>query len=383
LPGLSRLPILGHLFGTKEKTDTRRELVVLLTPHIWSSGQRIDSPDELAMRGRPRGREGNQQISGIESTSRRLPVPARPASSGIGPTRAGTPMPIPPSGPMLTPSFPLQDLVPAPPSPVSPPPSVAVAPRTEVIETSDRIQLVDTLESGSRTTFEDIRSSSSTPAEFHSLPIPGPIPKVDPMLTQAAVETHRVMQPAPAAFPIETHDLRWHVVRKGEDFPSIAQDYYGSPRLARALWWVNRSTVAWPQALVPGTRIIIPPLNQLEQSPVEPQASRQKVSDPRVQPVRRNPDTSRTPGNQPGDSKRHDTDLLTASSDAPQAVSGYSIHVVQRYETLTSIARDRLGDPRRSREIATLNSDLLTNEGRLARGMRLLLPADARPTRSR
>ena len=36
LPGLSRLPVLGYLFGNRQKTEGRRELVVLLTPHIWS-----------------------------------------------------------------------------------------------------------------------------------------------------------------------------------------------------------------------------------------------------------------------------------------------------------------------------------------------------------
>ncbi len=36
LPGLARLPVLGYLFGARQKSEGRRELVVLLTPHIWS-----------------------------------------------------------------------------------------------------------------------------------------------------------------------------------------------------------------------------------------------------------------------------------------------------------------------------------------------------------
>ena len=36
LPGLSRMPALGFLFGFRQKNEGRRELVVLLTPHIWS-----------------------------------------------------------------------------------------------------------------------------------------------------------------------------------------------------------------------------------------------------------------------------------------------------------------------------------------------------------
>ncbi len=39
LPFLSRLPALGYLFGSRQKTEGRRELVVLLTPHIWSADQ--------------------------------------------------------------------------------------------------------------------------------------------------------------------------------------------------------------------------------------------------------------------------------------------------------------------------------------------------------
>jgi nucleoid-associated protein YgaU len=56
-------------------------------------------------------------------------------------------------------------------------------------------------------------------------------------------------------------------------------------------------------------------------------------------------------------------------------LGGCVIHVVKRYETLESIARDRLGDPSRAREIAALNQDLLSDANRLKPGMRLLLPS--------
>src|SRR5439155_3694778 len=51
LPGLSRVPALGYLFGFKQKQDLRRELVVMLTPHIWPRNQATHLPGELA--GRP------------------------------------------------------------------------------------------------------------------------------------------------------------------------------------------------------------------------------------------------------------------------------------------------------------------------------------------
>ena len=46
LPGLTRWPILGHLFGFKDKIDQRRELVVLLTPRIWTTNPAAACRDE-------------------------------------------------------------------------------------------------------------------------------------------------------------------------------------------------------------------------------------------------------------------------------------------------------------------------------------------------
>ena len=62
LPGLSRVPALGYLFGFKQKQDLRRELVVMLTPHIWPRNQATPLPGELA--GRPaRGAEPSQALA--------------------------------------------------------------------------------------------------------------------------------------------------------------------------------------------------------------------------------------------------------------------------------------------------------------------------------
>ena len=62
LPGLSRVPALGYLFGFKQKRDIRRELVVMLTPHIWPRNQATPLPGELA--GRPaRGAEPSQALA--------------------------------------------------------------------------------------------------------------------------------------------------------------------------------------------------------------------------------------------------------------------------------------------------------------------------------
>src|SRR5262249_55242467 len=55
------------------------------------------------------------------------------------------------------------------------------------------------------------------------------------------------------------------------------------------------------------------------------------------------------------------------------------VHVVGPDETPRSIARDRLGNPRRASEIIELNQDRLAAEGRWRPGLRILLPSDAAP----
>src|SRR4051794_26864964 len=100
LPRPTRMPLLGHLFGFKEKTDRRRELVVLLTPHIWSPGQSGANHEELAMRGTDRPREGIRQASGTApAPPPRPPAPASPSRAGTRPPPAGMALPAPTSGP--------------------------------------------------------------------------------------------------------------------------------------------------------------------------------------------------------------------------------------------------------------------------------------------
>jgi type IV pilus secretin PilQ/predicted competence protein len=83
LPGLSRIPALGYLFGFRQKSEGRRELVVLLTPHVWS-------PDQAMAHGPlPVLPEGNH--TGI--TGGLLPPPSLTPSPGPTP-----PSPEPPPG---------------------------------------------------------------------------------------------------------------------------------------------------------------------------------------------------------------------------------------------------------------------------------------------
>jgi general secretion pathway protein D len=365
LPGLSRLPILGHLFGTREKIDQRRELVVLLTPHIWSPGQVGGNPDELATQG-SKGSKGDvrQALSATTAALASNPPAATPTPS-----------------PAAVAAEPSPGLAPATLPPLPPLSSRSALLPVETIEVSRRTKLSGTLESQPEPLPADLLASSKSHADPQpvSRPQPARVAKVDPMISQASLEATRVSQSIRPAVPEEARPAsRRHVVRPGEDFSSIARDYYGSPRLARALWWVNRKTVAWPGALVAGTKIVIPPIEQLEGKSGGPRSSRAATLDPQVQQASQNRPAE---GMRDGQAATHVVpapDQERPATDASPPEGGFAIHVVQPHETLRGIARDRLGDPRRFQEIAELNRDLLT-DGRLSPGMRLLLPHDARP----
>ena len=59
------------------------------------------------------------------------------------------------------------------------------------------------------------------------------------------------------------------------------------------------------------------------------------------------------------------------------------IYKVRQYDTLRTIARDTLGDPRRANEILDLNHDIIDDPAHLIVGQILELPEDARPARAR
>ena len=205
LPGLSRLPILGHLFGTRDKTDTRQELVVLLTPHIWSPGQVGGNPDALAKQG-SKGSRGDVRQAPAATTAAVEPSP------GLAPAT------LPPLPPLS---------------------SRSALPPVETTEVSRRTGLSGTLESQPEPLAADLPASSKSLADPQpvSRPQPARVAKVDPTVSQASLEAGRVSQSVRPAVPEEARPAsRRHVVRPGEDFSSIARDYYGSARLARALW---------------------------------------------------------------------------------------------------------------------------------------------------
>jgi general secretion pathway protein D len=88
LPGVSRIPALGYLFGFRQKQDIRRELVVLLTPHIWPQNQEAGH-DHMASASRAGGRGATPAASGAVSGSpgRLSNTPEGAHAAGAAPAR--------------------------------------------------------------------------------------------------------------------------------------------------------------------------------------------------------------------------------------------------------------------------------------------------------
>jgi nucleoid-associated protein YgaU len=218
-------------------------------------------------------------------------------------------------------------------------------------------------------------------------------------------------KPTPATHAAVTQALQYHVL-PGDSFESIAKKFYGSKHYASLLWWANRRSVAWPEALKPGCIVIVPPLQQMAAARLARSPSRSQTatpapmpmatgppapfpiavpfargatelrsfSDPRVERVGLTSPPVRA-RNAPSEFREGQLNADDQLSNSAAEGGGYSVHIVRKDETLHSIAAQRLGDVRRSHEIADLNRDLLGKDARLTPGERLLLPDDAFPPR--
>ncbi len=217
-------------------------------------------------------------------------------------------------------------------------------------------------------------------------PVPPPHGGIAPLAGAVA--------PTPAAAAVV------HVVREGEDLWSIAKKHYGSGRYFQAIWDANRDRINSPEAIPPGTELRMPAAAEVARStapaaapgpqaapgpPPEPPASAMRprtspAPDPAIQrssfDVQAPPQTS---------APTYDAAVARAGATevAPADDGGdiYPIHVVGRFESLRSIARDRLGDSRRAAEILALNRDTLRSSDRPVPGQHLRLPRDAAPLR--
>jgi nucleoid-associated protein YgaU len=218
---------------------------------------------------------------------------------------------------------------------------------------------------------------------FEPLPLsktPLTVDNVPPRQPRESVSTSTSTPPAVAAVPVEPVNPKTdaiepvtHVVQKGENFWTISRLYYGSGRFYKALWAANQDQVSAPDRLFVGTTIKVPPPERLDRSRIDPVGT--------VQAARPSPKREAAPRTQEAADvimmlPRGRPTAESASVAVPKPEKTYPSHVVKRHETLRSIARDLLNDPRRASEIRELNLDQLDGEV-LEIGQRLRLPEDA------
>jgi nucleoid-associated protein YgaU len=239
-------------------------------------------------------------------------------------------------------------------------------------------------------------------------------------------------QPAPAAESAKVEAVP-HIVERNENFWTISRLYYSSGRYYRALWKANAQKYPDIQTLHVKDVIMIPPVEDLDPGYIDPPRNRTartgvegtgrgstaKTSSPpagrsdRLSTARaarasnssssNNIPTGRSnrtdavlnlpigetalprdhgdgsAGVAPTDEETVDDGLESRSTARPRisAKVNRPTYKVRRYDTLRSIARDMLGDPRRAREILTLNRDIIDDPDRLISGQLLELPEDA------
>ena len=212
----------------------------------------------------------------------------------------------------------------------------------------------------------------------------------DPALalgSTAAAASHVPGRVVRASFPQGDAAPTRHVVKRGENLSMIAKSQYGSGKFYVSLWYANRDRFARPESIRAGDAILIPPEDELD---------RILEVDPRTNclldgtTVREAVDMvlSRKVAKTDSQVARAGLESMDAGSGSKRpsppiwepANSGAGpVHVVARFETLRSIARDRLGDSERAIEILDLNRGVLPRSGKTTSGQRLALPQDALP----
>jgi nucleoid-associated protein YgaU len=204
-----------------------------------------------------------------------------------------------------------------------------------------------------------------------------------------------------------------HIVERDENFWTISRQYYSSGRYYRALWKSNEAKYPDINVLHVGDVITIPAIEDLDPALILParspapaaavartgRASGSSDGNPSKRVRQTDPDldlpapesTSRggvaARGNgahsdrgSTGDD-RNDDEPETRTVARPRSIGAAPrrpVYKVRLYDTLRSIARDKLGDSRRSTEILDLNRDLIDDPSQLIVGQVLELPEDAR-----
>lgn len=163
-----------------------------------------------------------------------------------------------------------------------------------------------------------------------------------------AVEPPGQFAAPPDAMPIVSGG---HVVTAGDTWWSIAERAYGDGRLYKPLFAWNRA-IDPRVALAPGTRLEVPPLNELATA-----------------------HAGLLPKDTALDSAPLTGGVLQTSAAEPVGAAAGAVVVVREGDTLISIAREELGSSSRWRELYEANRETLgRSPGPLAPGTTLVLP---------
>ena len=432
LPGLSRWPGLGFLTGINQKQEGRRELVVVLTPHIWTGDPMAHAtagPVASTSRMLPNGTRtfdletgppggkipsqpvadpanalagANPNVAAAAAAANALaPNPTNaPANSiamtGPAPAPADDPAHSDPSaakrrrGPIRewfarrsrhrgSDPAELARVTTAPPGPGSIAPG-SVVPAAQ----APRASAPDGANSGT------VPGSPPQPSAQQQIPLSsdnGPrrkamgresmadasTPRRDPMLARAGWSPDRAEEkPAPKKFEQEdvlaSPERSPHRVVAGPRRHTVGA---GETLEAIAGRYYGSRQYAVSLGEFNRGRIARSGLRPGDLLVIPPRDELPEVGGWKVQ-VSGNEDRAgmQAPDEEANRGAFHLTPLLTAR---PRAIN----HLIGPDETPRSIARDRLGDPSRAEEIVRLNQRLLAKEGRWKAGLRILLPPDA------
>ncbi len=275
------------------------------------------------------------------------------------------------------------EALPPDPTPIPSPSPVSVAPAPPDRETRPASGSLGTLaatEAPAATT-----AAIATPAAGNAvawIPLPSIRPRRDVQAAppsrsddgpEPALASAEGSRPTPDPDPTPAPQVR-HIVQSGENYASIARDFYSSTRFGDALRAANGGKPARV-----GATIQVPMVEALDPAkiPAEsdaPQIARSGTSDT---------DGDAPPTGGSGRRSRGVSPLLPIARQRPEPIPLDSeperrpIHVVRPGETLRSIARDTLNDAHRDSEILDLNRPKITDGARLPEGLRLALPFDA------
>jgi nucleoid-associated protein YgaU len=183
-----------------------------------------------------------------------------------------------------------------------------------------------------------------------------------------------------------------HVVRRGENFWTIARHYYGSGRFYRALWKANEDRVPRIDELYIGSPILVPAPEDLDRSMIDPPsrgASRSSPSETNrglsqaAEKPQKDGALERTAASSRSlfdveDPKLAPAERLHASpseettAETPNAQT--RTYVTKRGETLRGIAARELGDARLDEELLRRNSQVVDDPFDIPAGTTLELP---------